>query len=447
LKFQLPNIFRRRAATAKERQEGVVIGAGYTRFGRLVRPAFDTMIEYYLRDPHVRGHIDDLAESSVGHGFHLESKNKDVLEFAKDWSRIIDLDTKHQNMARELWACGNVILEMVDPPPRTLQKFIHLPISSVKQFFTDEYGHVSAIYQQIESNHAVLRYSKLIHLAWNCIDGSLIGRGLLHSLISSGVGYTWKDSNNVLHKDYRPPYLSVKEEIEDASRKVLIRNVPRHVYAFYGFKDPQVRAHGNTIRGLRPEDDMVVGLPNVKSHKLEVTRVQVDPRSRLHPFFEHFLNGVYTGLETPSPKLFLEAGFTEASAKVAVEVKMQKIAAFRRFLKRKDEALIFKPFVMQQMGTDFTEDDWKDAELRLYWDAEIKKPKIEDLIRLAEISAKYNVPYLPPADLHNMLQKLGFEFSKETLLAAKAGVPLQPEREKTETPETPEEKEEKRRFM
>lgn len=400
------------ATPTMEAQQGVVMGAGYQRFGKIIDPAFDLQMDYYLNDPHVRGHIDDLGESSVGHGFFLTAKNEDIVRRAEDWCETIDLDTKLQVMSKELWITGNSILEMVDPPPSELSKLVHLPISSFKRFLANEQGVVDSLTQRIEGVEKTLLYSKLVHFCWNRIDASIWGRGLLYSLVRKGVGYKWKDSAGTWHKDYRPSYMEIKEETEDAMRKVIIKNVPRFVYTFKGLADAKVKMHGQTIRGLRPDDDLIVGLPQQEKTSLEVTRVQIDPRSRLHPYFEHFLNGVYTGLETPSPKLFLEAGFTEASAKTAVEVKMQKIAAFRRFLKRNIESRILKPFIMQQMR--WTRDIlYKRAELRLHWNMEIIKPKIEDVIRLAEISAQTGVPYITPDDVRNMLGKMGFEFTKK----------------------------------
>ena len=55
----------------------------------------------------------------------------------------------------------------------------------------------------------------------------------------------------------------------------------------------------------------------------DIKTVQVDPRARYEAYIEHVLNQVYLGGQMPLPKLFTTPGFTEASARAALEIAEQ----------------------------------------------------------------------------------------------------------------------------
>lgn len=393
----------------RERQTGIIVPLSSSLgYGERISPSFKDMIDYYKTDPNVKGAIDELAETCVGHGFHLTCAEgfEDALEVAEEWCEEINLDGLNQVIARELWATGNCILEKVDPEPRPLVDIVHLPISSFKHIKIKQDGTIISYEQRIGGKSNTIPAKRVIHLAWNPIDGK-IGVGLLQPLLERGMGYTWKDASGTTHTEYRPSYREIMEEIEDSMRKVLRRYVPRFVYKFYGFTDDQVSSHASKIKSLRPEDDFIAGIPNKERQELKIDRLTTDPRSRLDPFIEFFHNARYTALETPTLKLFLEAGFTEASARTAVQVLDRKVAAFQRFLKREIERQILKPRVMQVMNWK-RESQWKKANIRLNW-GQIEQPKvdIEQLIRLADISARTGVQYITPEELRKILAKWG----------------------------------------
>jgi len=288
------------------------------RFGKKITPSFGDMIDYYLSEPHVKSGIDELGESSVGSGFFLTGDNEDALEIAKGWAHDINLDGMNLIIAREHWATGNVILENVEP--NNLQRIVHLPIDSFEKAIADDKGIISHWLQSVQGKKTKLPIGRLTHMKWNPIGVGVVGRGLLEPLLRTGMGYEWQDQNGEWQKDYRPPYRQIIEEIEDAMRKILRRYVPRFAFVFRGVDDETVKGHAKVIGGVRPEDDLTFGLPSAKQELL-ITRMSTDPRSRLHPYFEYFYNALITGLETPSIRLFLEAGFTEASSKTAKEIR------------------------------------------------------------------------------------------------------------------------------
>jgi len=135
----------------------------------------------------------------------------------------------------------------------------------------------------------------------------------------------------------------------------------------------------------------------------DIKTVQVDPRARYEAYVEHILNQVYLGGQTPLPKLFTTPGFTEASARAALEIAERKVMALQRFIKRIVEREIFQP-VIKQAGFDTVK-----ANCRLNWGMEKPEVKLEDLIKLAEISASSGVEYVRPEEVRKNLTKFGFE--------------------------------------
>lgn len=371
------------------------------------------MIDYYKSDPWVKSSVDELADSLVGAGFYLTGENKDALGYAEEWVIDINLDGMLQTASRELAATGNWIAE-VEKNLGDYQEIIPLPISSIKRFKTaDIYGKIASLDQRRAGTWKKIPYDKCIHWAFNRIDASLWGCGLLEPLLRGGIGYVWKDNSGTQHTDYRPSLQSILEETHDSMRKALRRYIPRTVYVMLGYSDPAVTSHASKIGGMRPEDDLVIGAPSKAKQDIKIERVGTDPRSRLHPFIEHFHDGIITGTESANLKI-AQGNVTEASARTLLDIQKWRISALRRFLKRKIEETILKPRVVQQMKWGrYTEAMWKKANIRVRWGI-IEEPEIEvaDLIRLAAVSGKYGIPYITPEELRKVLRKRGIEIEE-----------------------------------
>jgi hypothetical protein len=139
----------------------------------------------------------------------------------------------------------------------------------------------------------------------------------------------------------------------------------------------------------------------------DIKTVAVDPRARYEAYVDHILNQVYLGGQTPIPKLLTTPGFTEASANAAIEVAERHVMALQRFIKRIVEREIFAP-VIQQAGLDP-----KEAACRLNWGMpETPEIELEDVVRLAEISATTGVQYVRPDEVRKILVKMGFELTE-----------------------------------
>jgi hypothetical protein len=95
---------------------------------------------------------------------------------------------------------------------------------------------------------------------------------------------------------------------------------------------------------------------------------------------DHLINQFYLGCETPLPRLFSTPGFTEASAKAALELQNMLINPVQRYIKRQVEKELFSS-VLAQTGFDAVK-----AQARLHWGSpQTREVNPTDLLKAAEL--------------------------------------------------------------
>jgi hypothetical protein len=112
----------------------------------------------------------------------------------------------------------------------------------------------------------------------------------------------------------------------------------------------------------------------------DIKPVTLDPRARFEYYIEHLINQFYLGCETPLPRLFSTPGFTEASAKAALDLQEMLVKPIQRYVKRQVEKDIFS-VVLAQAGLES-----KKAQVRLNWGVQ-KTPQVvmADMLKAAEL--------------------------------------------------------------
>jgi hypothetical protein len=116
------------------------------------------------------------------------------------------------------------------------------------------------------------------------------------------------------------------------------------------------------------------------SGKGDIKPIVLDPRARFEYYVDHIINQFYLGCETPLPRLFSTPGFTEASAKAALDLQNMLVKPIQRYVKRQVEHDVFD-VVLAQAGLNPVE-----AQIRLNWGSE-KTPEIvtADMLKAAEL--------------------------------------------------------------
>jgi len=336
-----------------------------------------------LQDPAAKASVDFIADETVGMGFYTTAEDPRAKAVVDEFNEATNLDGMLMQATREIVAFGNSFWEKIEPD--NLESLQILPLTSVERILRDRYGGVQGYKQSFRYGGSLLDAERIIHFCWNPVDGEGFGTGILRSLAETmqlGNGET------------RPCYAAMKGGIERGMTEVIKKYAgPTELWKFPGLPDDKASEYASLLRGMPREGArFVVNVP------AEVEVVTVDPRSRFEAYVEHVWNQFILGLQTPLPKLFTTPGFTEASARAAIEVAERRVMALQRFLKRIVEREIFAT-VAKQTGFDPAK-----AQIRLNWGLP-EKPAltVQDELRAFELGA------LRGEELRKMLIKQGWE--------------------------------------
>lgn len=341
-------------------------------------PLFDVM-KLYERDPTCKSSVDLLAASTAGMGFYTTvdekyEKASEAKTAVDRFSEDINLDGLLNDMAKPLIACGNDF--WLKLAPEKLTDTLRMPIDAVQRIGLSSVAELKLPYKvtgyQLKSTYAgnvgnELKPEAVIH--WRlCGDvPSGFGVGLLQVLLHTLTFDT----------DKRPSYAWMKAKIEKILPSIFTKYAgPDVVVQLEGQKEDTIKKYESAIKN-RPEEGQWL-FSGAKS--VGVYPVTIDPRARFEYYIDHMVNQFYLGCETPLPRLFSTPGFTEASARAALDLQDMLIKPVQRYIKRQVEKEIFSS-VVAQAGFDPAK-----AKVRLNFGSP-KTPELmsSDLIHAAEI--------------------------------------------------------------
>ena len=334
-------------------------------------------MKLYERDACCKASVDLLSAATVGMGFYTTVSEE--YEKAKEAKRVVDsfnedvnLDALLNDMARILIACGNDFWLKITP--EKLQELKRLPIDAIDKI---EYSFLCKeklkLPYRTEGYKLVNKYGGetlkpqvAIHWKINCTGTSGFGTGILQVLLHTLV----------FNSNQRPSYAWMKAKIERIMPKIFEKYTGPDVLALLEkANDETIQKFEGVIRN-RPEE----GAWLFYSGKGDIKPVMLDPRARFEYYIDHIINQFYLGCETPLPRLFSTPGFTEASAKAALDLQDMLIKPTQRYIKRQVERDIFD-VVLAQAGFNPAE-----AQVRLNWGMEeAPVPEAADLLKAAEL--------------------------------------------------------------
>jgi hypothetical protein len=341
-------------------------------------PLIDVMKLYY-RDPTCKSSVDLLAASTVGMGFYTTANEKyDKASQAKEvvdrFCEDVNLDSLLNDMAKPLIGCGNDFWLKLNPDK--LIDTLRMPIDAVQRVglssvpdlkipFKVTGYHLLSTYGG--GNSSELKPEAVIHWRLSSDLPSGFGVGLLQVLLHSLT----------IDTDKRPSYAWMKAKIEKILPNIFTKYAgPDVVVQLEGQKEDTIKKYESAIKN-RPEEGqwLFSGAKNVG-----VYPVTIDPRARFEYYIDHMVNQFYLGCETPLPRLFSTPGFTEASARAALDLQDMLIKPVQRYIKRQVEKEIFAAIVAQN-GFEASK-----AKVRLNFGSP-KTPELvpADLIKAAEL--------------------------------------------------------------
>jgi len=341
-------------------------------------PLADVM-KLYDRDPTCKSSVDLLAASTVGMGFYttVEAKYEKATEAKAAVDRFCEdtnLDGLLNDMAKPLIACGNDF--WLKLAPDRLADVLRMPIDSVQRIGLSSVPTLKIPYKvtgyQLQATYSgnagnELKPEAVIHWRLNGDVPSGFGVGLLQVLLHTLTVDT----------DKRPSYAWMKAKIEKILPNIFVKYAgPDVVVQLEGQKEDTIKKYESAIKN-RPEEGQWL-FSGAKS--VGVYPVSIDPRARFEYYIDHMVNQFYLGCETPLPRLFSTPGFTEASARAALDLQDMLIKPVQRYIKRQVEKEIFAVTV-SQAGLDAVK-----AKVRLNFGSP-ETPELEpaDLIKAAEL--------------------------------------------------------------
>ena len=306
--------------------------------------------ELYKRDPTCKSSVDLLAASAVGMGFYTTFDEKYVK--AAEAKAVVDgfcenvnLDQLLNDMAKRLLACGNDFWLKLSPTK--LNDVLRLPIDAVEKVNLDSVSGFKLPYRvtgfKLRSSYVNVQGSStqvldpvgVIHwkLCGDVPNGFGVGllQVLLHTLTIDG--------------NKRPSYAWMKAKIERLMPKIFEKYAgPDVVVGLPGAKPETIQKFENAVKN-RPEEGVWLFHGQKDAN---FNAVSIDPRAQGFTYYiDHMINQFYLGCETPLPRLFSTPGFTEASAKAAVELQDMLIKPVQRYVKRQVERELFSVVLLQ----------------------------------------------------------------------------------------------------
>lgn len=363
----------------------------------------------YERDPTCKASVDLLAASAVGSGFYTTvnadyEKAKEAKQAIDGFNEAVNLDALLCDMARALIACGNDF--WLKLTPEKLIDLHRLPVDAVErieQSYIGEKASSLKIPYKVESYKLKQTYGgeslnaeAVVHWRINCLDLSGYGTGVLQVLLHTLV----------FQSDKRPSFAWMKAKIERIMPKIFEKYAGPDVLALLE------RADENTIRSFEKaiKNRGEEGAWLFYNGKGTIQPVTLDPRARFEYYVDHLINQFYLGCETPLPRLFSTPGFTEASAKAALELQNMLINPVQRYIKRQVEKELFNA-VLTQAGFDPSK-----AQARLHWGSpQTKEVNTADLLKAAELG------FIRQEEFRKNALKFGWELWAEPQSATSEG--------------------------
>jgi hypothetical protein len=353
------------------------------------------VMQLYERDPTCKSSVDLLAASTVGMGFYTTcEQGQEKAKTAVDgFCEEVNIDCLLNDMARSLIACGNDFwLKLM---PEKLSDVLRMPVDAVERIqltsvpdFKIPYkveGYKLRSKYQGNNTASILSPDGVIHWRLNSSNTSSFGLGLLQVLIHTLTVGT----------DKRPAYSWMKAKIERIMPRIFEKYAGPDVLAYLEKADPATIKQFESAIKNRPEE----GAWLFYNKPCEVKPVTIDPRAQGFVYYiDHIVNQFYLGCETPLPRLFSTPGFTEASARAALDLQDMLIRPVQRYIKRQVERDIFS-LVLRQSGLDPTT-----SRVRLNWGSP-ETPELvpSDLIQAAQLGL------IRPEEFRKNVVKFGWE--------------------------------------
>jgi len=236
---------------------------------------------------------------------------------------------------------------------------------------------------------------EVIHFKWNAVNNEAFGSGLLRTLAEPlSIG-----SEGV--RERKPLYVMKALVQEALVMQLLTHSSPNQLWIFPGIPPSELDPSKPGTVAYEVANMPPWGARWVSNRADADIRIAVPRISRgFEMHVENITDEFILGLQTPLPKLIIKRGFTEASAKAALELVERKVRALQRFIKRVVERQVFAP-LLEQAGFDLRE-----ARVRLHWGVP-ERPEL----RIGDVLKAFELGVISREEARAMLAEAGWKLS------------------------------------
>lgn len=376
---------RNRVRSDEETYGAGVLGSVEYRLEERPDPDLAELVEWYRRDNYVKFAVDSIV-SRIGTKYYLVGEEPEVLRLLDAFLRRNRFVELHLKLARDLVLSGNAFVNTV--PPGRIEALHYIPLSSIRRIVRGPDGRPIKYVQHWHGRVAELGAEEVWHLRFNPVDEGAFGEGLVNHLARPGMGYQVKGKTV-----RRPPFLEIKERIDNAMRILVEKYPPRSI-----FRVP--KAAREAFR--EAYEQAMAGQDLVVDFDVQQLEVKMDSRTRFYELIDHLDRHVVTGLRNPLIRLITYTGFTYASAMAAVEALEPEIALLRDYLSAQYSELLEK--VLRQHGID----PGPSGIRLLFGEPQAPSWEVRDVIEAARGDER-NPPIITVEEAREMLRMAGWK--------------------------------------
>jgi hypothetical protein len=376
---------RNRVRSDEETYGAGVLGSVEYRLEERPDPDLAELVEWYRRDNYVKFAVDSIV-SRIGTKYYLVGEETEVLRLLDAFLRRNRFVELHLKLARDLVLSGNAFVNTV--PPGRIEALHYIPLSSVRRIVRGPDGRPIKYVQHWHGRVAELGAEEVWHLRFNPVDEGAFGEGLVNHLARPGMGYQVKGKTV-----RRPPFLEIKERIDNAMRILVEKYPPRSI-----FRVP--KAAREAFR--EAYEQAMAGQDLVVDFDVQQLEVKMDSRTRFYELIDHLDRHVVTGLRNPLIRLITYTGFTYASAMAAVEALEPEIALLRDYLSAQYSELLEK--VLRQHGIN----PGPSGIRLLFGEPQAPSWEVRDVIEAARGDER-NPPIITVEEAREMLRMAGWK--------------------------------------
>jgi len=347
---------------------GGIVPAWQVPLGQLPAVTFEELAKIYLKDPTARAAIDFLTDEAVGAGFYTTSEVPRAKDVIDDFCEAVDLDNKLQVIGREVVGLGNSFVRK-DPKPDVIDELTILPITSVEKILGNAQGKPLRLKQTMTYGGGEIDFKNIIHFCYSPVNREYFGSGLLRTVAERMA---------LPDGEIRQSFIEMKGRMQAAMIDQFEKfSAPNEMWTIEGLSDEKLGDFQSALKNMPKK-----GARWASSLKGDIKLAVAERARSFDAYIENVMNEFYLALQTPLPKLFTTPGFTEASARAALEMHERRVRGLQRYIKRTVEKEIFEVILRQHNLNP------ANAKVRLNWGApEVPELKIADMLKAFELGA------------------------------------------------------------